>query len=88
MARRYTTSVSLDLPRLLLKYAAGAAIDAQVCRQIGLDAAVLQVPEGRMSFDQFNALWGAMAHRADDPHFGLHLASPHRVIQAGMSCSR
>ena len=73
MARKYTASVSLDLPRLLLKYAAGAGIDAaQACQQIGLDAAALQAPEGRMSFDQFNALWEAVACRANDSNFGLH----------------
>ncbi len=84
MARKYTASVSLDLPRLLLKYAAGAEIDPdQVCREIGLDVAALQVPEGRMSSDQFNALWEAVAHRADDPYFGLHFGEAASSYSSG-----
>ena len=72
-ARIHTASVSLDLPRLLLRYAAGIGIDADtVCQRIGLDAAALQNPNRRMSFDQFNALWEAVACCANDPNFGLH----------------
>jgi AraC-like DNA-binding protein len=83
-ARKYTASVSLDLPRLLLKYAVGAGIDPdQVCEQIGLKAATLRDLEGRMSPDQFSALWETVAQRANDPNFGLHFGESAASYSSG-----
>src|SRR5512136_2823532 len=95
MARKHTASVSLDLPRLLLKHAAGMGIDAgQACQQIGLDAATLQNPKGRMSFDQFDALWEVVACQANDPNFGLHFgesapgySSGHLLLAVMVNCA-
>lgn len=92
---RHIASVSLDVPRLLLKYVAGLGVDAaDICHQIGLEAASLQNLEGRLSIEKFDALWDAVACRVDDPAFGLHFgeaapdfSSGHILFAVMMNCA-
>jgi AraC-like DNA-binding protein len=93
--RRNNLSVSLDVPRLLLKYAAGLGVDVNdICQQVGLEAASIQNLEGRLSFEEFDALWEAVARRSNDPTFGLHFgeAAPnfstgHILFAVMMNCA-
>ncbi len=92
--RKAITSMSLDVPRLLLKYAAGLGLDTgAVCRYAGLDITSLQNPEGRMTSDRFGALWAEVARRADDPDLGLHVgeaipgfSSGHILLGVMLNC--
>ena len=71
-----TTTASADLTRILLRYAANLTIDVQdVSQTVGLNASVLNNAQGRVSIPQFNALWDEIAHRTDDPDFGLHFGA-------------
>jgi len=68
-----TYSVSLDVPRILLKYASSRGIDlSQTYPQIGLDRDARNDPKGRMPIDKFNVLWEEAARQSADPDFGLH----------------
>ncbi len=70
--RQPTTSVNLVLA--LLKYASALGFPpAEIFSAASLSPAILENPEARISFRQFDALWQAIARRAADPHFGLHL---------------
>ncbi|QFU76890.1 AraC family transcriptional regulator [Halioglobus maricola] len=46
--------------------------------ELGIDSAVLERPENRISFDQQEALWGLAVERSGSPVFGLQFA---RAIQ-------
>jgi len=92
--RKTVTSVSLDVPRLLLTYAAGLGIDRDaVCQSIDLNAASLQTPDGHITLDQFHALWAEVAHRTNDPVLGIHFgeavtdyAGSHILLGIMMNC--
>ncbi len=68
-----TATISVDAPRLLLKYARSRGVALQeLCKSVGLDPAVLQQPAGRISFQQFTRLWEAVSAHLGDPALELH----------------
>jgi AraC-like DNA-binding protein len=94
--RKATASISLDVARLLLKYAVGLGIDTDaVCRCMGLDIVTLQQDlGGRMAAKTFDALWAEVAGRANDPWLGLHFgeaipgfSSGHILMGMMLNCS-
>jgi AraC-like DNA-binding protein len=83
MTKRQTTA-SADLVRVLLKYAAALGLELN-----GLWSGAGLGPQGppagpaRIPIAQFNALWQAVARRAGDPAFGLHLAEASASLPGG-----
>ena len=70
---QHSYSVSLDVPRILLKYVSSRGIDlSKTYPQIELDRDALNDPQGRMPIDKFNVLWEEAARQSNDPDFGLH----------------
>ena len=66
-------SVSLDVTRILLKYASIQGIDlSKTAQQSELDKAALNDSKGRMPIDKFNLLWEEVTRQSHDPDFGLH----------------
>jgi AraC-like DNA-binding protein len=73
MNPRSTTSVNMI--RMLLQFASSQGMNAnQICSAAGLDPAVLDKAELRISGALFDAVWKAVADRSDDADFGLHFA--------------
>ncbi|HES75841.1 MAG TPA: AraC family transcriptional regulator [bacterium] len=71
--KKHPVSASTTLTRILLRYAASLGVDVQtVTHAAGLSASVLDDAQGRVSVEQFNALWDEIAHYINDPDFGLH----------------
>ena len=69
------SSASVDLVRVLIRYAAALGLDLDgVWQVVGFDPERLETSEARIPIAQFNALWQEVASRAGDPDFGLHLA--------------
>jgi AraC-like DNA-binding protein len=93
-ARKHIPSISLDVPRLLLKYAADQGIEtSNVYELAGLSATHPQQSGGRMSFARFADLWEAVVQRSADPYFGLHFgekvlgfAGGHILLAVMMNC--
>lgn len=93
MAKR-KASASVDLVRVLVKYAAALGVDLDAVWQVvGLDPARLETGEGRVPIERFNALWRGIASQAGDPDFGLHLAEAsaglpgsHLLLSVMMNC--
>lgn len=93
--KKEVTRISLDVPRILLKYAADLGIDpGEICRSIDFDPAAMHDPNGHISSQQFNQLWAEVIQRANDPYFGLHfgevllnLTSGHILLGVMANCS-
>ncbi len=87
-------TASADLTRVLLRHASRIGLEARdVCRAVDIDPAVLETPGARLSLARFAALWEAVASRAGDPDFGLHLgaaivssASGHLLLAVLRNC--
>jgi AraC-like DNA-binding protein len=77
-------SVSTDLVRLLLEYAATQGLRAGVLLAgAGLDRSTLEDREARVPFARYQALWLAAAEQSADPDFGLHFGEAARHFPAG-----
>lgn len=71
--RAHKISISLDIPRLLLKYVAGLGVEVDdLRRQLGLDEADVLSPTSRLSIEKIDGLWKTVMERVQDPLFGLH----------------
>ena len=93
--KKAVTRISLDVPRIVLKYAADLGIDpGEIYRAIDFDPAALHDPNGYISSKQFDQLWAEVIQRANDPYFGLHfgevlvnLTSGHLLLGVMANCS-
>ncbi len=77
-------STSINLVLALLKYATRFGLTAEeVFQAAGIAPTLLDNPESRVSFAQFDALWQVIAHRSGDPHFGIHLVEAMHNFPSG-----
>jgi AraC-like DNA-binding protein len=66
-------SVSIDVARILSKYASIQGMDvSRLYQQAGMDKNALEYPSGRMPIERFTALWEEIVRQSRDPDFGLH----------------
>lgn len=73
VAMKHSASASIDLTRILLKYAWRIGIHLEeIYKTVGLDPSILENTEARISLEQFNAIWKEIALQAEDQNFGLH----------------
>jgi hypothetical protein len=67
-------TASVDLTRMLLKYASKASLEIRdICDAVKLDLSVLDSAGARIPIEQFNAIWEEIVSRTADNNFGLHL---------------
>ncbi len=77
-------SVSSDLLRILLQdLSLGQRTLHQILEVAGIDPALLQSSQQRLSADQFYVLWRAVEESADDSEFGLHLGELRQGLPGG-----
>lgn len=94
MTPRPGISTSTDMACILLKYAAKLELDPNaILQSVGVAASAIEGSGGRITMQQSNALWEAVARQADDPDFGLHfgeaaadLVSGHVLFLVMMNC--
>lgn len=77
-------STSINLALALLKYADALGFSSEeIFHAASLPPEILENPEARISFKQFDALWQVIARRVDDRHFGLHLVEAMHDFPSG-----
>lgn len=68
-----SATASIDLTRILLKYASKAMLDIrEIFDAVRLDPSVLKNAGARIPIEQFNAIWEEIVARTHDRNFGLH----------------
>ena len=68
-----TYFVSLDVPRILLKYVSMKGMDiSRLFQHIRMDRDILKKPEGYMPMEQFIVLYEEAVRQSNDFDFGLH----------------
>lgn len=81
---KHPASVSTDLVRLLLKYAAeNSPRPLAALERLGASHEALTNPGARIPAEQFNALWHAVVLESHDPNFGLHFGTALRAPPDG-----
>ncbi len=88
-------TASVDLTRILLKYASTDALDIrEICDEIRLDPLVLENAGARIPIEQFNAIWEEIVSRTRDRNFGLHFGEAahhfltgHVLFSVMMNCA-
>lgn len=82
--RKRTATASVDLVRVLLRFASGIGLDlGGFWEATGLDPQTLENGEARIPIEQFNAVWSQVALRAGDPNLGLHLGEVSSRLPSG-----
>jgi len=90
-----SATASIDLTRILLKYASKASLDIRkVCDAARLDPSVLKNTGARIPIEQFNAIWEEIVARTHDRNFGLHFGEAthhfltgHVLFSVMMNCA-
>lgn len=70
MSQKDTISIHLVREALLQSCAPGAATD-EVLNKVGIDPALLAIPEARVPAPAYARLWRLLARRTDDEFFGM-----------------
>lgn len=77
-------SVSMDLARILLRYASEHGLDGpKICRKAGLSEGLLQSGDARLPARRFHALWRSVEEESGDDQFGLRLGSAAKEYAGG-----
>ena len=75
MARKMPEpTVSVDLVRMFTKVISSIGLDLDgIITSLGMDPALFEKSDGRISARLFEAIWNETAARSGDPDFGLHM---------------
>jgi len=77
-------SVSIDLARILIRYASDRGFDGlKIWQDAGLDRHLFQSGDARLSARHFDVLWRAAEHEIGDDDFGLRLGRAFKDYAGG-----
>jgi AraC-like DNA-binding protein len=80
MHEKHPATISVDMLRLVARYAAMVEIDEII---IPVEGDILESSDGWVSLDQFATLWESIIQQSTDPYFGLHFGEAASALSSG-----